>query len=70
MAGRPSEAARLKRGVVLLGAAGLFFLVSMVTNLATGGSLRAIDVAVPLWGLLFAAYWRRWRAAARRDRRE
>ena len=55
-----SEETRLKRAVVLLGTAGAFFVVSMLLNLAQGGGLRAIDVVVPAWALLFATYLRRW----------
>lgn len=68
MAAQGTESARLKRAVILLAAAGAFFAVSLLANLAQGGGLRAIDIVLPLWALLFLAYWRRWRAAVTRDR--
>jgi len=62
-----NEVRRLRRGVVLLGAAGLFFLVSAGLHFTRAGSFRGIDIVVPLWALLFAAYWRRWRRAESGD---
>lgn len=64
----PREVVRLRRAVLLLGAAGIFFAVSLIAHLAQGGGVRAIDVALLLWGLLFVIYVRRWRAAVARAR--
>jgi hypothetical protein len=64
------EITRLKRSVWLLGAAGLFFLLSAVIHMATVGGLRMIDIVVPLWGLLFASYLKRLRAAQARSERD
>lgn len=61
------EIARLKRSVWLLGAAGLFFLLSALIHLAQTGGLRFIDIVVPLWGALFVGYLRRLRAAQARS---
>jgi len=60
---------RLTRGVILLGIAGAFFVLSMLFNLAQGGGLRPIDIAVPAWAALFLAYLRRW-LGVRHDRRK
>lgn len=60
------EITRLKRSLWLLGAAGLFFLASAVIHLVQTGSVRFIDLVVPLWAALFAAYFKRLRAARAR----
>lgn len=57
------EISRLKRSVWLLGAALCFFLISAALHLVQTGTLRVIDIAVPIWGLLLAGYLRRLRAA-------
>lgn len=57
---------RLKRSVWILGAAGLFFVVSAVIHLVQVGSLRAIDIVILPWGALFVAYLQRLRAAMAR----
>lgn len=75
MAGRGSETPvdtqyrRLTRGVILLGLAGTFFVLSMLANLVQGGGLRPMDVAVPAWAALFIAYLRRWLVVRRSRRR-
>ncbi len=61
------DIARLKRSVWLLGAAGLFFLLSAVIHLVQTGGVRVIDIVVPLWGALFVGYVRRLRAAQARS---
>lgn len=63
------ELARLKRSVWLLGAAGIFFLVSALIHLFATGGVRFIDIIVPLWGLLFAGYLKRLRRAQARAER-
>lgn len=60
------DIARLKRSVWLLGAAGLFFVISALAHLVQAGSLRAIDVVLLPWGALFVAYVNRLRAARAR----
>jgi len=63
------DIARLKRSVWLLGAAGLFFVISAVAHLVQAGSLRAIDVVILPWGALFVAYAKRLRTARSREDR-
>jgi len=65
----PRDIARLKRSVWLLGAAGLFFVISALVHLVQAGALRAIDIVLLPWGALFAAYVGRLRRALAQARR-
>ena len=57
------DVARLRRGVLFIGAAATFFVISAVAHLMVVGSVRWIDLVLVPVGLLFASYLQRYRRA-------